>query len=153
MGTRAAGARRGTFDDGDRGHPRRFRRRGVMNLALWLWRAAQRWPDRPALFSGAEQLADYRAFAARASALAAWLGRAHGIAPGDRIALFRPNSPDYLVTLYAIWFAGGVAVPINAKLHPAEAAWIVGHAEASLEMIGDAQGVGDDRQRRVHGTD
>jgi len=33
---------------------------------------------------------------------------------------------------HAIWWAGAVAVPINAKLHPKEAAWIIENAEARL---------------------
>jgi acyl-CoA synthetase (AMP-forming)/AMP-acid ligase II len=27
------------------------------------------------------------------------------------------NCPEYLEALYGIWFAGLIAVPINAKLH------------------------------------
>jgi long-chain acyl-CoA synthetase len=42
------------------------------------------------------------------------------------------NRPDYLVALYGIWLAGAAAVPINAKLHPREAAFILGDAGARL---------------------
>jgi hypothetical protein len=65
--------------------------------------------------------------------------RQRGVAPGDRVALFLPNHPDYLVWLYAIWWAGAVAVPINAKLHPREAAWIVGNADARLLLTHSSQ--------------
>ena len=30
------------------------------------------------------------------------------------------------------WYAGGAVVPINAKLHPREAAWIIANAQATL---------------------
>lgn len=103
-----------------------------MNLALWLHRAAKLWPDRPALLCGTVVIADYAEFADRAARLAARLSEVYGFAPGDRAALFHKNSPDYLIILYAIWYAGGVVVPINAKLHPREAAWIVTNSGASL---------------------
>ena len=52
--------------------------------------------------------------------------------PGECVALFMPNRPEYLELMWGTWWAGGVVVPINAKLHPREAAWIVGHSGARL---------------------
>jgi long-chain acyl-CoA synthetase len=54
------------------------------------------------------------------------------IAPGDRVVLFAPNCPEYLEILFSIWHAGGVAVPVNAKLHPREAAELVERCGATL---------------------
>ena len=102
-----------------------------MNPAVWLQRAARRWPDRPALFSGAEEVASYAEFRARAGALAAGLA-GQGIGPGDRVALFLANRPDYLVAMQAIWWIGAVTVPVNFKLHPREAAFILDHSGARL---------------------
>ena len=102
-----------------------------MNPALWLDRAARLWPRRPALFSGADCVADYERFNARAGALAAGL-RAAGIEPGDRVALFLANRPDYLVAMQAAWRIGAAVVPVNAKLHEREAAWILEHSGARL---------------------
>lgn len=102
-----------------------------MNPARWLERAARLWPDRPALFRGAEAVADYAGFNARAASLAAGLVAA-GIEAGDRIALFLPNRTDYLVAMQAIWRIGAVAVPVNAKLHGREAAFILEHSGAKL---------------------
>ena len=103
-----------------------------MNIALWLEAAARLHPAAPALLTGARLDADYAAFARRASSLARWLTATQGLASGARVALFMSNSTRYLEALYAIWWAGGVAVPINAKLHAREAAYIVDHAEAKL---------------------
>jgi len=100
-----------------------------MNLALWLMRTAQVAGASPALMRGGEVVADYAAFAARASALGARL-RDEGVAPGDRVAIFCGNAPDYLVALFGIWVAGAAAVPVNARLHGREAAWIFGNAGA-----------------------
>tara|TARA_Y100000815_G_scaffold34678_1_gene28813 strand:+ start:2390 stop:3901 length:1512 start_codon:yes stop_codon:yes gene_type:complete len=105
-----------------------------MNLALWLESTARLNGAAPALFTGNEMVADYAAFRDRASALGRALSR-RGIEPGDRVALFMKNCPDYLVALYGIWYAGAAAVPINAKLHPKEAAWIIENSGATLVFV------------------
>ena len=102
-----------------------------MNVALWLARAAQRFGASTALGHGRDAWCSYRELAQRAAALAAWL-HAQGIAPGDRIALFAPNSPHYLVMLWGLWWSGAAAVPINAKLHVREVAWILQHSGTRL---------------------
>ena len=53
------------------------------------------------------------------------------LSPGDRVAI-AANSPEYLEALYAIWHAGCAAVPVNAKLHPAELAYILDHSGARV---------------------
>jgi long-chain acyl-CoA synthetase len=102
-----------------------------MNVALWLARAAQRFGALTAIGHGRDAWCSYRELAQRAAALAAWL-HAQGIVAGDRVALFAPNSPQYLVMLWGIWWRGAAAVPINAKLHAREVAWILQHSGARL---------------------
>lgn len=108
-----------------------------MNIANWLLAAAQRWPERPALFEGCRQIADYQAFADTVRGLAHRLAHEHGIIPGDRVALLMKNSCEYLELLYAVWWVGAVVVPINAKLHRMEASWIVDNAQARLIFTDD----------------
>ncbi|WP_318654569.1 AMP-binding protein [Pseudomonas sp. MWU13-2100] len=103
-----------------------------MNIANWLDEAGLRHPKRAALFEGRRQVANYGAFVALVQHRAAYLIDEHGITPGDRVALFMKNCCEYLELLYAIWWAGAVAVPINCKLHPVEAGWIVRNAKARL---------------------
>jgi len=110
-----------------------------MNIAHWLCDAAQRWPERPALFEGRRQVADYGLFAARARARAVQMSDEYGIVPGDRIALFMPNCCEYLELLYAVWWTGAIAVPINCKLHPGEAGWIAENAQARLIFTDDGR--------------
>ncbi len=105
-----------------------------MNLALWLERSALTHPERPALFSGARQVADYASLYRAARGLAAALA-ASGIAPGDRVGMFLTNCPEYITSLYGIWGAGAAKVPINNKLHPKEAAWILENAGAKLAFV------------------
>lgn len=103
-----------------------------MNLAHWLVRRAAMSGDWPALYHGQEMVADYGAFDARARAVAAWI-QAHGIQSGDRVGIFMKNVPEYLIVFYGIWMAGAAVVPINAKLHGREAAFII--ADAGIDLV------------------
>ncbi len=102
-----------------------------MNISLWLQRNAQVSPTRPAIFLGRTQVADYAGFYRRAGQVAAGL-KARGIGAGDRVAIFMKNTPEFLITLYGAWIAGAAVVPINAKLHGREAAWIIENAGALI---------------------
>lgn len=101
-----------------------------MNPAEWLRRTAQITPDNPALYRGTVLQADYATFAQRAAAIAGGLW-AKSVRAGDRIAVFMKNRTEYLEALYGIWWAGAAAVPINAKLHGKEVAYILENAGAS----------------------
>ena len=105
-----------------------------MNPAEWLIRTARLRPDAPALMRGETVVADYAEFARRAAAIAGALG-ARGVGRGDRVAIFMSNRTEYLEVFYGAWFAGAAVVPINAKLHPKEAAWIVEDAGAEILFV------------------
>ena len=109
-----------------------------MNLATWLARAAARRPDDVAIFAGETPWSTWSALASRAARVAGGL-RARGIGPGDRVAFFMANHPAYLLGLYGAWWAGAAVVPINAKLHPRELAYIVEHSGARLVLDDPAQ--------------
>src|SRR4051794_35223359 len=104
-----------------------------MNLVTWLQRAARASPQAPAVFHGRGPWASYGELAFRASAVAAGL-LARGLKPGDRVAISMANAPEYLLALYGAWWAGMVAVPVNAKLHARELAWIVADCGAILTI-------------------
>ena len=79
--------------------------------------------------------ADLREAVARAGA--AWT--AMGIAPGDRVIVFAPDSIDWVVAyLGAIW-AGAVAVGVNSRLPMAELAPILVESEAAAIWCEGAQ--------------
>ena len=105
-----------------------------MNLALWLERTAQVHGDRPAIFKGATQVHDYASFYRSAAGLAADL-MARGISGGDRVAMFMKNGPEYLLGFYGVWASGAGVVPINAKLHAKEAAYILENSGAKLVLV------------------
>jgi len=105
-----------------------------MNLVTWLDRASRSDPGRVAIYSGERPWATYGELAGRAASVAAALRGRCGLAAGDRVAICMPNAPEYLLALYAAWWAGLAAVPINAKLHPREVGYIVEHSGARLVL-------------------
>jgi acyl-CoA synthetase (AMP-forming)/AMP-acid ligase II len=110
-----------------------------MNLASWLDRAARADPGRAAIFHGERAWARYGELALGVARLARGLTERAGLAPGSRVAIFMKNCPEYLEALYAIWWAGLVAVPVNAKLHRKELAFIVEDSGAALVIEDPAQ--------------
>jgi long-chain acyl-CoA synthetase len=104
------------------------------NLASLLVRTARSWPRLPAVALGGQVLADYETLAASAARHAGAM-LAAGLAPGDRVALVSRNVPAYVETLFACWWAGLVTVPVNAKLHPAELAYILEHSGARWAFV------------------
>jgi long-chain acyl-CoA synthetase len=103
-----------------------------MNLAQLLHAAARRLPQAPAIALGTRSVATYGQLAARVARLAAGLLARHGLRPGDRVALAMKNCAAYYEVLFACWHAGLAAVPINAKLHPRELAYIIGNSGSRL---------------------
>ena len=106
-----------------------------MNPANWLYRSARLTPEAPALLKGQAVVANYQEFDRRAARIGSHLSRTLGIKSGDRVAVLMKNSTEYLEALYGIWYCGAVAVPINAKLHVKEAAWIIENAGAKLAFV------------------
>ena len=109
-----------------------------MNIALFLANAARRNPDAVAVAHGARPVHGYRALGARAAGLAAALNGRLDLAPGDRVLVAMHNRPQYFETLFGIWHAGLVAVPVNARLHASEIAFIVESSGARLCLADDA---------------
>jgi acyl-CoA synthetase (AMP-forming)/AMP-acid ligase II len=103
-----------------------------MNVASFLTKAARTFAERPAVSLGTEPYLTYGALGQRVAQLAGTLTHRYGLLPGDRVALAMSNSPAYVEILYALWHAGLTAVPMNAKLHPREFAYILDHAGARL---------------------
>lgn len=107
-----------------------------MNIANLLGRAGRAHAERPALVRGTEILCDYGELAWRAAAIAGALATRFGLQPGDRVALVMANCPAYIEALFACWWGGFTAVPVNAKLHPRELAFILAHAGARVCFVG-----------------
>ena len=118
-----------------------------MNIAHLLRRSAQIHARQPAVLRGADLLMDYATLGARTAALAAHLRQQCGVQPGDRVAIYAANCPEYLEALHAIVWAGAVSVPVNYKLHAKELAYVLADSDArvllvSQELTGAAQEAG-----------
>jgi long-chain acyl-CoA synthetase len=88
----------------------------------------------PALFSrldSAGQWQDIRAkeFVADVSALAKGL-IASGVGAGDRVGIMSRTRYEWALIDFAIWFAGGVSVPIYETSSPSQVAWNLGDSGA-----------------------
>lgn len=107
------------------------------NLAYMLLRTARAYPEEAAIFHGLDRLATFEQLAERAARCARGLLSELGLQPGDRVALFLPNCPQYVELLYGIWHAGLCAVPINAKLHAHEADYILRDSGARFVFVAE----------------
>jgi long-chain acyl-CoA synthetase len=101
-----------------------------MNLVHLLLRSARWLPDRPALAVGRQPLRTYGEMARRVCRLASGLQSRLSLKRGDRVALAMRNCPEFYELLFAAWHAGLTAVPMNAKLHPKEFAYILENSGA-----------------------
>ena len=115
-----------------------------MNPAVWVERHARQRPGAPAVADGESVHSTWAGFAATVASLAGGLAGSLGLVPGDRLAIVMGNSPEYLEAKYAAWHAGFVVVPVNARLHRDEIAYIVSHSGARV-VVTDADHEADAR--------
>jgi len=106
-----------------------------MNLAIQMIRAGTEHGECPSIVQGKTILYRYRETADRVARIAAGLSNRYKLKPGDRVALISSNCPEYLELLYAVWHAGMVVVPINAKLHQNEFNYILRNSQARLCFV------------------
>lgn len=60
-----------------------------------------------------------------------------GLQVGDRVALWAPNSLDWIVACIGVQAAGGVVVPINTRLKGSEAAYILNRTRARFLVLSE----------------
>jgi long-chain acyl-CoA synthetase len=108
-----------------------------MNLANLLARAGRVAGSQIAVSLGEAPVATYAELAANAARLADAMTVRLGLTPGDRVAVLMSNAPAYVETLFACWWAGLVAVPINAKLHAREVAFVLADSGSRLLVVSE----------------
>jgi acyl-CoA synthetase (AMP-forming)/AMP-acid ligase II len=108
-----------------------------MNPAIWVQRHAYKLANNPAIADGERIHATWGVFAERVARVAMALHADFALSPGSRVAIVMRNRPEYLEALFAIWHAGLVAVPVNARLHRDEIAYILEDSEASVVFTDD----------------
>ena len=106
-----------------------------MNIAALLEKAARSYGERPAVSVGSLCYVSYTELAARVQKLAGAFTNRLGLQKGDRVAIAMTNCPEFIESLFAIWHAGLVAVPMNAKLHSREFEYILDNSGARLCIV------------------
>src|SRR3954470_4671219 len=109
-----------------------------MNLVSALASSVQKHPGKKALFWG-EQEFSYSTLWEQSIFVSERL-RALGVKPGDRVALWLKNCPEFIPVLFGILHAEGVVVPINNFLKPAEVNYIIGDAGANILVTDEELG-------------
>jgi len=110
-----------------------------MNVALtpldFLARARRLFPDRDGVaeWNGEQRQSwSYAAFAERCDRLAWALVRDVGVRPGDRVAWLCGNTHELLEAYYGVLLAGGVLLPLNIRLAPAENRFVLDDSGAAV---------------------
>src|SRR4051794_36116283 len=104
-----------------------------MLIGRMLNEARRRTPDRDALwfegrswtYAGLDDATDRIANALRDV----------GVRPGDRVALFLPNCPELILSYFACFKLGAVAVPLNYRYRQAEARYALEHSGAATLIV------------------
>ncbi|SCE62682.1 AMP-binding enzyme, partial [Streptomyces sp. OspMP-M43] len=60
---------------------------------------------------------------------------ASGVEPGDRVAIWAPNTPDWIVSALGAVTAGAVLVPLNTRFKGTEAAYVLRRSRARLLFV------------------
>ncbi|GGQ33562.1 FadD3 family acyl-CoA ligase [Streptomyces mutabilis] len=95
--------------------------------------AADRFGDAEAVVDG-EQRLTFTELADRARRTAGAFASA-GVGPGDRVALWAPNSAEWIVAAFGLLTAGGVLVPVNTRFLEDEAHDIVVRSGAKALLV------------------
>ncbi|MFF3406501.1 fatty acid--CoA ligase family protein [Streptomyces sp. NPDC002742] len=95
--------------------------------------AATRFADREAVVEGRTRIS-YEELGARVERAAAAC-MASGVRVGDRVAIWAPNTLDWIVSALGAVSAGAVLVPLNTRFKGAEAAYVLARSRARLLFV------------------
>ncbi|TDF85947.1 FadD3 family acyl-CoA ligase [Pseudomonas sp. H9] len=103
------------------------------SIPALLFAAARRYGDRAAIEENGEAIA-YAELPARVLQVTRAL-LARGIEPGDRVAIWAPNSRDWVLAALGLHCAGAVLVPVNTRMKGVEAADILERSGTRLLFV------------------
>jgi fatty-acyl-CoA synthase len=63
-----------------------------------------------------------------------------GILPGDHVALWMPNRPEWLLTFFALATIGAVVVPINTRFRTSDLAYVLRQSDTTTLITVDRSG-------------
>jgi len=97
-----------------------------MNICSWLQTNSERWPDKAALiyedrqYSHSQLFSSVRRFGNALKSL--------GVVPGERVALFMPNCPEFLIARWGAIAIGAAAAPLNMMFQKNEVRYVLNNA-------------------------
>ena len=106
---------------------------GTTTIPDLVARAAADHGEREAVVDGEQRLtfADLASRVRQAGrAMIAW-----GVRPGDRVAIWAPNSAEWIVTALGAVSVGAVLVPLNTRLKAAEVGYILRKSRTKLVAV------------------
>jgi acyl-CoA synthetase (AMP-forming)/AMP-acid ligase II len=77
---------------------------------------------------------------------------AAGVEPGDRVALWAPNSVEWIVAALGLWLSGATLVPVNTRFKGGEAADILRRSHARV-LVTVTDFLGTDHLALLEGAD
>ena len=119
-----------------------------MNLAQAFADSARKNADKPAIFLG-EQHLSYAKINTLARRLAEKLQSGFAVQPGDRIAVWLKNCPEFVPSVFGVLNVGAVVVPINNFLKPDEVGYILNDAGINV-LVTDSELAAHEAALREH---
>src|SRR6201995_5424445 len=58
-----------------------------------------------------------------------------GVGKGERVAIWAPNSAEWIIAAFGLLTAGGVLVPVNTRFKTEEAGDIIGRSKAKAVLV------------------
>ncbi len=101
-----------------------------MDIVNLLKQNANEYPDRAAIIFHQEEIS-FGQLRDKVFSLSTSLIKL-GVQPGDKVAIYLPNWPEYIFSYLALWSIGACAVPLDFQLTEDEIISCLAHAEAKL---------------------
>jgi fatty-acyl-CoA synthase len=101
-------------------------------------RAAERWGSREALYFKGRRWS-FAELSARIDRLARGL-IGLGVRPGEKVALWMVNRPEFIEAMFAVMKIGAVLVPINTRLRTEDTAYVLGQSDSAVLLTADRSG-------------
>lgn len=109
----------------------------MRTLSSVLHDTTSKFPNRPAILDPGGRRLTYAELDQEASRLARGLLDL-GVGKGDKVGLWMPNNPEWVVAYFAIARVGAVVVPMNTRYKTHEVEYILGNSEATTLFAVDS---------------
>ena len=109
----------------------------MRTLSTVLRDTTKKFPKRPAILDPSGRSLTYAELDREASRLARGLLDL-GVGKGDKVGLWMPNNPEWVIAYFAIARIGAVVVPMNTRYKTHEVEYILGNSEATTLFAVDS---------------